>query len=118
MFSKKHYHVNVKESQRLGENTCKTCILQRTVTRIYKELSQFSKKTTQPSKKMDTSPKIIYRWQMRSYKHYPSLGKCEVKCQWATCLLREWWEGHGALERPSTASGKWYDHFENSLGMS
>lgn len=120
MFSKRHYHINEKESHRLGENTYKTCILQRTVTRIYKELSQFIKKTTQPGKKMDTSPKTIYIWQVRSHKHYLSLRKCDIKCQWATttCLLREWWEECGALERPSTAGGKWLTTLENSLEMS
>lgn len=104
MFSKRHYHLNEKESHRLGENTCKTCIVQRTVTRIYKEPSQLNKKITQPSKKMDTSPKManevtqtlsVFRemWSKMpvGYHHMPI--KRVVGRTWgAGTPLHCWWE--------------------------
>ena len=77
--------MKIKTSFRLREDIYKSCICKQFVSRIYKGLSRFNKKTTQLKNGqkiwIDPSPKTsrwqINTWQNTQYHH--SLRKCKIK---------------------------------------
>ena len=77
--------MKIKTSFRLREIIYKSCICKQFVSRIYKGLSRFNRKTTQLKNGQeiwtDPSPKTS-RWQINTWKntqyHY-SLRKCKIK---------------------------------------